>query len=240
MRDHGLDLHRFDLEQEFAKKGCPVCNLLKEYDVKRIDSLLYEFVNDVDVRTEIRETLGFCNYHAWVMGKVAGEISPELLSSVGGSEGVAMIYLDLVETLTNRLKSLVDGSLNIRAKMENSVGELCAICTGRSHLEIAYLKNLLYNIADYAFAEKYAGSDGLCAIHILKTLQLLGYDRNKKELAMVEITRLEKLSIELQQFLRKHDYRFSDEGFGKEADSWVRALRKISGERFAAPIRSRT
>jgi hypothetical protein len=33
-----------DLEDAFGERGCPVCTLLKRYDVRSLDSLLYEFV----------------------------------------------------------------------------------------------------------------------------------------------------------------------------------------------------
>jgi hypothetical protein len=32
------------------------------------------------------------------------------------------------------------------------------------------------------------------------------------------------------EFHRKHDYRFSKEKFGKEGDSWIRAIEKMIGK----------
>jgi hypothetical protein len=204
--------------------------------------LLYEFVNDVGVRDEIRQTLGFCNYHAWVLYQVATDLIPGKLSTGGGQTGIGTIYLDLVETLVKRLKALLPSDSKRHAMTlaapSKSTGTVCPMCSARAQFELWYLESILRNIAIKDFAEKYAACDGLCAIHLLRTLGLSGFDSNKSALAAAEIRRLEELSVDLHEFLRKHDYRYASEGFGKEGDSWLRALRKISGERHAAPTKT--
>ena len=40
----------------------------------------------------------------------------------------------------------------------------------------------------------------------------------------------ERLNGELEEFLRKSDYRFQKEPFGAEKDSWQRAISAISGQ----------
>jgi hypothetical protein len=226
-----LDFHRLDLEQVFQKHGCPICLLLKKHDVKGLDSLLYELVNDVSVRNRIRKALGFCNYHASVLEQIATTTSRDLLSTGGAALGIGIIYLDLVETLIKQLKTIP----TISRTRGISIGdELCPLCDGRNELEIAYCQTVLLNINDFNFQDKYSASDGLCAIHMDKTFKLRGYSGNKKKLASIETTHLELLTKELHEFVRKHDYRYSKEGFAKEADSWLRALRKISGYPFTA------
>ena len=34
---------------------------------------------------------------------------------------------------------------------------------------------------------------------------------------------------ELDEFIRKNDYRFMSEGFGSEGDAWIRAIERLSG-----------
>ena len=236
------DPYRFDLEDAFGKGGCPVCLLLTRYDTRSLDSLLYEFVNDVGVRYEIRQTLGFCNYHAWVLHQVATDLTSGKLSVGGGQMGIGIIYLDLVETLIERLKALSSSVSKRHAKAPATVskrtGSLCSMCNARAQFELWYLESILRNIAIKDFVEKYAACDGLCAIHLLRVLKLSGFDANKRVIATAEIKRLEELSVDLHEFLRKHDYRYAGEGFGKEGDSWLRAVRKISGERHAAPTKT--
>ena len=35
---------------------------------------------------------------------------------------------------------------------------------------------------------------------------------------------------ELEEIQRKHDYRFSNEDFGKEGDAWIRSIEKMVGK----------
>jgi len=236
------DFHPFDLEDAFGRGGCPVCWLLTRYDERSFDSLLYEFVNDVGVRDEIRQTLGFCNYHAWVLYQVATDLTAGKLSMGGGQTGIGIIYLDLVETLIERLKAFSSYAPKRHAKtlvtLSKSGGTICPMCSSRAQFEEWYLESILRNISTRDFAEKYAACDGLCSIHLLRALKLPGSEGSRRALAVAEIRRLGELSVDLHEFLRKHDYRYASEGFGKEGDSWLRAVRKISGERYAAPTKA--
>lgn len=231
-----LSFHRLDLEEVFAKPGCAVCLLLKRYDFRSLDALLYECVNDVLVRDMIRRLLGFCNYHSSVMEQIATSVDRDLLSASGASLGIGIIYLDLVETFTKQLK--LDPTVYRASASSQMERELCPLCSRRGELEHAYLKTILQNIADSVFREKYSTSDGLCATHLITALRLQdSLVSTRERLVSIEIEHLERLAEELHEFIRKHDYRYSKEGFGKEADSWLRALRKVSGEPFATTTR---
>ncbi len=239
---HATDLFGFDLEDAFGKGGCPVCWLLRRYDAQSLDFLLYESVTDVGVRDKLRQTLGFCNYHAWTLHQVATDLTSGYMSAGGGMQGIGIIYLDLVETLVKQLKAFSTSRSTTHSKgivrTSKKTGTACPLCATRAEFELWYLESILRNIVAKDFAEKYATCDGLCAIHLLRALELSGFDGNKRALASAEIRRLEELSVDLHEFLRKHDYRYASEGFGKEGDSWLRAVRKISGERHAAPTKT--
>jgi hypothetical protein len=45
---------------------------------------------------------------------------------------------------------------------------------------------------------------------------------------------MESLRIELAEFIRKSDYRFRDEVYGKEGDSYKRAAEMINGKQKPA------
>jgi hypothetical protein len=51
-----------------------------------------------------------------------------------------------------------------------------------------------------------------------------------KELVDIEIGKISGLIAELKEFMRKHDYRFSKEKFGKEGNSWIRTIEKFIGK----------
>jgi len=46
----------------------------------------------------------------------------------------------------------------------------------------------------------------------------------------IERKKISQLVGELREFIRKHDYRYSEEPFGKERDAWIRAVEKLNGK----------
>lgn len=224
-----------DLEDALSKPGCPVCWLLRRSDLRYLDSLLYEFVNDVGVREEIRQSLGFCNHHAWIMYRIASDRSVEAMSWASAPLGIAIIYLDLTETLMERLEPARKNGPKPRTVTYKLDRKSCPICTWRDGSERHYLEAVLKNIGEPVFAAQYSASDGLCAIHLLTSLSFDISNENKTMLVRIEIEKLKGLAYELREFIRKQDYLHNQEGFGKEADSWLRALAKVSGNQFTGP-----
>ncbi len=45
----------------------------------------------------------------------------------------------------------------------------------------------------------------------------------------IQTTINRRLVTELDESIRKNDYRFVSEGFGAEGDAWIRALERLSG-----------
>ena len=88
----------FALLEAFDKEGCPVCRFMAEYSLHYIDTLIYEQVNDVEVRRKLRASRGFCNWHAWQ----ARDITSSAL-------GVAIIAKDLISEEMTRLDDLLRG-----------------------------------------------------------------------------------------------------------------------------------
>ena len=56
-------------------------------------------------------------------------------------------------------------------------------------------------------------------------------ERSRRARVFIESERrsLDNLLDELDEFIRKQDYRFADEKIGAEGDSWMRAIRMIAG-----------
>ena len=74
-----------------------------------------------------------------------------------------------------------------------------------------------------------AASDGLCLPHLRRALELVRTESAFESLLAVTRERLLELQSELDEFIRKHDYRFQSEGFDSEGDSWLRAIGIICG-----------
>jgi hypothetical protein len=80
------------------------------------------------------------------------------------------------------------------------------------------------------FRDALEGSAGLCVPHFLSALDRVEDQASRDLLVAIQEAKFTDLRHDLEEFCRKNDYRFRDEGFGKEADSWLRAVRMMAGE----------
>lgn len=195
----------YELLDAMKEKGCPVCLLLEAYTDRYIDNLLYESVNDTNLRAKLVSSGGFCKEHSKKLLRFGYK---------GYALGISIIYKDLVNAYYNTLNT--QGTLSSSRK--------CLICEVLEDVESRILEELIKNIKDYEFYQVYKGSDGLCMFHLSKVLAI-SKDREVNEL-FLELTalKLKGLLDQLLEFIRKQDYRFREEPIGVEADSWIRAI----------------
>jgi hypothetical protein len=76
-------------------------------------------------------------------------------------------------------------------------------------------------------------SSGLCLAHLRRAMEL---SRDQDAfLRLIEISRkkLQALELEVQEYIRKCDYRYRDDKPGPEMDSWRRAVAWIAGQQGA-------
>ena len=217
------------LEDAFKEKGCPVCNVIDKYVKRYIDNFLYENVNSASVRMQLRQTLGFCNLHAWQ----AAEVKDGL--------GISIVYEDLLKTALNNFNTYMKKDNSIaKAKKSNSKNNFlpeiknqetnCPACKLSKEVEENCLSLILQNIKEPAFNRLYKDSDGLCLKHLRLLVNKSSDPSITHEIINIEKEKLAKLISQLQEYQRKHDYRFSHEAFGVEKDSWLRAIEKIVGK----------
>ncbi len=57
----------YELRDAFAQPGCPLCRLEARVAERYLDFLLWERVNDPDLRQNLRQARGFCRDHAWML-----------------------------------------------------------------------------------------------------------------------------------------------------------------------------
>lgn len=214
-----------------GKPGCPVCTLTRDEMDRYFDHMLYESVNDEELRARLRASWGFCNRHAHSFVKV-----------IGGSVGIAVIYQDV---LTNLLRALdgaqwQDGGWRRQGSGARSLVDKlkprhpCVGCVHQRETERAYARALVKYLGDERAAPElaaaFAGSDGLCWRHLRMALACVRRPGTFETLVNVQQAAWERLRAELAEFIRKNDYRFRDEAMGPEGDSWMRAIRRVAGE----------
>ena len=93
----------FNLLDALKEQGCPVCFVIKKNAQKFMDNFLYESVNDPGIRKQIKESVGFCNRHAWQLQKF------------GDGFGLGIVYEDIMRLVLRRLEKAYGSSASLKA-----------------------------------------------------------------------------------------------------------------------------
>jgi len=209
----------FNLLDAFKESGCAICTLIKKSIHKSMDDFLYEQVNDPGVRKDIKESFGFCNRHIWQLQKF------------GDGFGISIVYKELAQLINKKLEKINNLSalikdLNKSRKLKNN----CIFCKQQKDVEDRYIAVFIENFMDSELRYHYENSFGFCIPHLLTIINKFKNKKAIEEIIAIESEKISGLIAELSEFQRKHDYRFSKEGFGKERDSWLRVIEKLEGK----------
>jgi hypothetical protein len=204
-------------------EGCAVCRLSLRAGDSYINALLYEGVVDVGLRQRLRDARGPCHTHAWRMARKRGSVL-----------GTAIIYRDVVNTLLKGLetpdKRTVWGGGRDSAAKRLAATAACPACQLEADAVRRAIKTLLKHIADPDIAESYVAGGGLCLPHFTETLSQAGGSAAAR-LIEWQATAYRRLRNELDELIRKHDYRFQSETItDREAIAATRAVAAVAGE----------
>jgi hypothetical protein len=235
----------YDLRQALTEPGCALCQLLAKVADNYIDGVLWELVNDGEIRRELNQARGYCQDHAW------------LLVRYGASLGTAILMQDVVETLLGvietgsfepqpaafSLRQMLrsnansaepsDATANLVAGLSPQV--LCPVCTMVQKSENYYLDALVKHFCGPDdLASVYRASAGFCLPHFRLALSRVSDEATFAALIEAQKVVWQRLNTELKEFIRKNNYLFMKEGFGSEGNSWLRAIETVSG---VAPLK---
>jgi len=213
------DLNYFNLIESFNANACPLCFILKERLEKFLYNFLDEAVTDVDSRLKIRRTFGFCGTHAWMLQK-----SENCL-------GQGIIYQDLIETFHENFVFPSDPKKTRKALEKLLSDRKCLICNHVGEIEKRYLDVFSGSFDKPELKAAYEKSQGLCLNHMALAVRTWKDSKTISTYLEAESRKLKELDVELKEFVRKFDYRYAGEKFGKEKDSWIRAIEKVSGRK---------
>jgi hypothetical protein len=222
------------------EQGCPVCRL-EQQDVERyISRKFYESVNSPAWRDSLRASLGFCHEHAWLA----------VNQRLGDALGFSIIYRDLINSVLNQLndsnssarpsrrgasllRQIPEQARNMIEKMLYALTphKRCPVCEHRDEMTRTVLSMLVKELPGSEMTEALQASEGLCLPHLRLTLEHVKDLSACEKLLSIQREKLESLSAELAEFIRKNDYQASKEGFGREGDAWLRAIRMIAGSK---------
>ena len=231
MNDSTKGMSRFELEEALRRHGCAVCRLVERAGNSYLDYLLYDLVNDPDVQKEFRASLGLCERH------VGGMLEK------GDGLGVAILYRAAVKELLGHLSEIPDAPrsqaslaklLGRSTRVGPAVrepGDGCMVCGAEAEAERRYLRVLLDGTEDGSLGGLLGGSGGVCVRHLSRASVLA---EGWLPPALVDVTRemFKDLEADLGRYVRHSDYRFRDEPWGKERDSWKRVVERMVGLRW--------
>lgn len=234
----------YELRDALAQPGCPLCRLETRVAERYLDFLLWERVNDPELRQNLRQARGFCREHAWML------VRP------GASLGIAVMLHDVLQDVLQSLNGAVmqptqetrrplerlrttiapappPAVAGIVAALEPQGEQICPACAQCRVMEEVYLDVLLDSLPEAGgLLEAYQSSDGLCLPHFRRAVQRVRTQRVLDALLHAQRTVWERLRYQLGEVIRKNDYRFHDEPWGEEADAWLRVIEALVG---AAP-----
>ena len=191
--------------------GCPVCRMLRRTEEKIIENILYEGVNDPEIRGEIRKTLGLCPYHAWMFVQVASK--PGVLDGLGAT----IIYEDMLSTYLEDMEKKSQGT--------------CLLCRFASEFENIFTSDYAACFdADEKILSEYAASDTiLCDRHFKAILAKMRNPEAREKLRSIQKEKIEEILRRMREFIRKNDYRVKEEILPEEATAWMRAVEILKG-----------
>jgi hypothetical protein len=227
-----------DILEALRQPGCAFCRLSEASANRYLDAILWEMVNDLEVRAELNAARGYCSDHV------------RLLARAGAALGVAILSKDVLRTLLDVLAanpiedaddSVVQGLL--RAADRNAPSKVaakvvaalepqrpCPVCRHQQDRERELTTTLLAYLDGLgALAQAYHSSDGLCLPHFRQVLSQASSAKDARALIRVQQAVWQRLHGQLGEFIRKSDVRFREEGFGPEKDSWRRAIEAFGG-----------
>lgn len=217
-----------DLFEACSQEGCPICRLALEGTRHYLESWKYELFTDPGIRGELRRTQGFCHRHSWQLAHMGAHLQL--------AQAYRDIVTDTIEQLQrgNDIASPSSGSL-IRRFFDNKREQAtCPACNQQAKAEGHLIHTLRKALLDEAFYQHMQTSDGLCLEHYRLACELKLPNTPvgdwQSSLRKVQLACLQRLHVQLEEMIRKHDYRFKDEARGAEMVSWKRATGLIAGE----------
>jgi len=221
-------------------QGCPVCRLEQQGVQRYLDRQFYENVNSPAWRDSLRASLGFCHEHAWLA----------VDQRLGDALGFSIIYRDIVNAILKQmddssvparssrrevslLKQVPDQARNMIERMLYALRprKRCPVCEHRDEMTRSTLSVLVKELPGPEMADALQASEGLCLPHFRLTLEQVKDASAIEKLLAIHREKFESLKNELAEFIRKNDYQAIQEGFGREGDAWLRAVRMIAGSK---------
>jgi len=208
--------------------GCPLCHLSQQAEETFVRSLSYERVLDLKTRAVLQSSHGLCAAHSrmWLHIK-------------GGSLGVAIVYRDVLRHLIEAGESATEPARGFRRRRSSLDGfaaylspeEPCPACEIGAATVERFGRLLLEDIEDPDLQALLVSCGGLCVPHLQVVLNnCKATAKARASLVGVQLVAWQQLLLDLDEFIRKNDYRFCDEVLTEgEGTAWRRVIHVLVG-----------
>lgn len=218
---------QIELREAMVSWGCPLCRLSAKAEQAYIKSLNYERVLDLNTRDALKTSRGLCETH-----------SRDWETLQGSALGIAIVYrvtvLDLLRD-TDHSKVKPQGIFHRQSSSADLAGQLephgpCLACDIDAGTVKRFAGLLVQDIGDPELQKLLLECGGLCLPHLRTALSQKMRASESEALIGVQRQAWQQIMGELEEFIRKNDYRFQDEVLSEEeGSSWSRVLDVIVG-----------
>jgi hypothetical protein len=226
------------LRAAFPREGCAVCAVILEHMQMVMDSWQYEDFTDVEHRHEVIRTRGFCPLHTWQLAQlhtsfqlavIYREVLADVIDALERDRQSASGRPGATHSFLERLRG---HSQSAGQDYALPLFEQCYFCQARANIEqrlIDTFVGLLHSQEDRALMSQ---STGLCLLHFT---QARSHTEARDPQALHHLldcqsTCMRRVLDEVEELVRKHDYRYKDEPRGDEMTSWRRAAELCAGQ----------
>jgi hypothetical protein len=222
---HGVKLR--EAVRTAARGQCPLCTVLEDQERARVHWLAYEGLSDIGLRKRLARAKGLCRAHFRLLYGV-------VTTQTYNVSGVADVMRDLLqadrEALTRALAETRRGRRARKALAVLRSRARCPLCEAATESAESKVDTLLEELTNDSFLDEYVSSPGLlCRPHLLLALTKDPAEAIVGPLLEKHLRVLDADARELDEYLRKKDYRFSDEPKGAEQQAPLRSIETYVG-----------
>lgn len=228
MSDSQYSMQYFDLLAALAEPGCPMCRLVSRDVARYIDSVMYEYVNDIDTNNGFRAARGLCSTHSW-----------QMQDTRGGTLGISILFEAALDQLRRDEQGAGGGGFGRLLGRDAGGGTAaalqprgpCLACKTLERAEAHYAEVMAARIDEPEMQTAFEASEGgICVPHVRRVMRTMTSGERARQFMTLQRAKWAQLQEELNLFITKLDrQRESGAVIGHEADSWRRAIAYLTG-----------
>jgi hypothetical protein len=205
----------YRLVEACGQAECPICHLARIRVERYFDGLLYEKVNDPELRRRFRAAGGFCSLHSFQF--------------LGYNDGLAgsILYRDL-------LTAWLEQQTDFPVQPTSGVLPGCPACVERARTEETCLGLLVEFLEEEQLKKALLASDGLCLPHLAALDGRLREEKRTIPSWLMDFQRelAERLVADLSAYLDACNFSLGSNRptLSRQQElTWQRAVRKLAG-----------